>query len=317
MKRVTMNSVIRVEDFSVSGWRVSEDDSSRARWYCERLEEGDIVSFSAPPFALSDTNRSFLLGVRQRDSAHHKNVSYKPDRDRVSGFRSGSSDAMELRRVMRRYSESVADFVGKFLLPYSGHWRLDFASFRPLEEENRNLPINKRNDLLHVDSFPTRPSNGDRILRVFTNLHPDRPRVWITSDPFPILAEHYARAAGVATLAAKAKSSPWRELRRVALRTARRLGLPAVDRPLYDEFMLHFHDFLKTHQGFQRDCPKLRTDFAPGSTWMVFTDEVPHAVLSGQFALEQTLIISRDALLEPEKAPYRVLEKMAGVSVVD
>ena len=45
-----------------------------------------------------------------------------------------------------------------------------------------------RNDLIHVDNFPSRPSNGDRLLRVFANINPERPRVWVTSDAFEALA---------------------------------------------------------------------------------------------------------------------------------
>jgi hypothetical protein len=36
-------------------------------------------------------------------------------------------------------------------------------------------------------------------------------------------------------------------------------------------------------------------------------------VLGGQYALEQTFIIGLGALLQAEKAPIRVLEKIAGV----
>jgi hypothetical protein len=45
---------------------------------------------------------------------------------------------------------------------------------------------------------------------------------------------------------------------------------------------------------------------------MVYTDMVSHAVLSGQFALEQTLIVSRQAMVAPEKSPYEVLSRVAG-----
>jgi hypothetical protein len=44
----------------------------------------------------------------------------------------------------------------------------------------------------------------------------------------------------------------------------------------------------------------------------VFTDCVPHAALSGQFAMEQTFIVPVEALVVPEVSPIRVLEKMAG-----
>ena len=50
--------------------------------------------------------------------------------------------------------------------------------------------------------------------------------------------------------------------------------------------------------------------------WLVFTDMVSHAVLSGQFALEQTFIVSKLALVLPEKAPVSVLEKIAGGPLV-
>ena len=74
---------------------------------------------------------------------------------------------------------------------------MDYASFRPVEEEGRELPLRHRNDLLHLDAFPTRPTHGARILRAFTNLHPTKERVWATSEPFSALAERYAVPAGL------------------------------------------------------------------------------------------------------------------------
>jgi hypothetical protein len=53
-------------------------------------------------------------------------------------------------------------------------------------------------------------------------------------------------------------------------------------------------------------------EFEPGAAWMAFTDLVPHAVESGQFAMEQTSIVPQDALAVPERAPIAILEKMAG-----
>lgn len=309
-------SLIHAEDYSQAGWQTPERASERARWYCERLEEGEIIFFSHTPFALNEDDQAFLLDVRQTSSAVHKNISYKPDRDRVQGFTRGSADGEKLRQVMRAYSRAVVHFAGEFLSPYANQWRLDFASYRPLEEQGRDLPTKRRNDLLHVDSFPTRPSNGNRILRVFTNMNPRQPRVWLTAEPFDILVRKYGDPARLGRLAVKARS-PLRPLGRKIVRMARSLGIPAVDRPLYDEYMLGFHDELKFNRDFQENCAKSKWEFPPGSTWLVFTDTVPHAVLSGQFALEQTFIISRDALLLPQKAPFQVLEELAGVRVVD
>lgn len=45
----------------------------------------------------------------------------------------------------------------------------------------------------------------------------------------------------------------------------------------------------------------------------MFTDLVPHAAVSGQYALEQTFIVPKSALVLPEIAPVRVLERLCGV----
>jgi hypothetical protein len=44
---------------------------------------------------------------------------------------------------------------------------------------------------------------------------------------------------------------------------------------------------------------------------------VTHAVLSGQFALEQTFLIARDSLVLPQMAPVAVLERLAGKELTD
>ena len=89
-------------------------------------------------------------------------------------------------------------------------------------------------------------------------------------------------------------------------------GLPVIARSPYDRFMLGFHDYLKMNEAFQRDCAKYRFEFPPGATWMVFTDVVPHSVESGQFAMEQTMIVSHKSLADPGRAPIAILEKLAG-----
>jgi hypothetical protein len=76
--------------------------------------------------------------------------------------------------------------------------------------------------------------------------------------------------------------------------------------------MLRFHHFLKEQDEFQRTCSRSRWEFPPNSTWFVFTDFVSHAVLAGQFALEQTFLVSKESLVLPEKAPLRILERLAG-----
>jgi hypothetical protein len=296
------------EDYSLpEGSFAGDQAEGKARLYCEMLESGRILTLPELPFDLSPEDREFLLAQQWAEARLHKNVSYRPDDDILKGVSGDPAKVDRLHSIMRSYSSRMLEFLGRFLSPYASQWILDFASFRPLEELGRNLPLHKRNDLLHVDAFPSRPTRGGRILRIFTNLHPSRPRVWEITGPFTALAEQYARAAGLDEVSRKDSF-----VGQVTQKLGRKLGIREADRSPYDRFMLRFHDYLKENATFQAGCEKTRLEFAPLATWMVYTDGVAHAAMSGQFALEQTLIIPPSALLAPQLAPYRILEKIAG-----
>jgi hypothetical protein len=280
-----------------------------ARDWCGRLEAGEILYFPQTPVPLPPQDASFLLGQQQTDSSLHKNIAYKPKADRLSGVdtKTASSEAVErLQGIMRRYSASVVRFLGEFLSPYQQRWQLDYASFRPQEEQGRDLSLRRRNDLLHTDAFPTRPTHGARILRFFNNIHPGRTRDWVVSDPFAEMVGQFVPG--------QMAPGPDSAFARVGKSAGRTLGLgaaiPSLKRSPYDEFMMRFHNFLKENPRWQAECPKYPFQFPPGSSWMVYTDTVPHAVLSGQYALEQTFLVPIEAMVRPEVSPLRVLEQL-------
>jgi hypothetical protein len=278
--------------------------------YRSVLERGDILFFPDGGFEIPSGIRTALMGATQDARSFHKNIAYKTNVDSVSGLKD-RQEAERVRPAMRDYSRRALQFMAAILPGYARAWKVDYASFRSIEERGRDLPLNKRNDLLHVDAFPTRPVFGDLILRCFTNVNAEQPREWLTGDPFAVLAEREARNAGLGQYAESA-GSPWSGMRRSAVRALRATGIPLTDRSPYDAFMLHFHDWLKANRDYQENCTKYRFALPPGSTWLVFTDVVPHAVLGGRLAMEQTVIVSRESLGRPELAPSSILEKMAG-----
>jgi hypothetical protein len=285
------------------------------REWCAQLEAGDILYFPQTPIAIPESDLQFLLGQQQTDSSLHKNIAYKPNIDKLSGVDTKTADAAAVARlqgIMRQYSKSVTEFLTTFLAPYKANWQLDYASFRPQEEEGRDLPQRRRNDLLHTDAFPTRPTYGARILRFFNNIDPTRTRDWIVSDPFATIVKQFAPAE-IAPQVDTAFS-------RAAKSLGRGIGLgaaiPSIKRSPYDDFMMRFHNFLKENPGFQTNCAKHAFNFPPGTSWMVYTDTVPHAVLAGQYALEQTFLVRPEALVTPETSPLKVLEEIAGTSLV-
>ena len=80
----------------------------------------------------------------------------------------------------------------------------------------------------------------------------------------------------------------------------------------YDHLMLGLHDRAKADLAYQRDCAQETARFAPGTTWLCFSDQVMHAALSGQYMLEQTIHLPLAALYEPERAPLAILERLTG-----
>lgn len=152
-----------------------DDPEAQARAWCRRLEGGDILYFPQTPIHIQPKDLSFLLGQQQTGSKLHKNIAYKPSLDSVTGLDAGTAGAEELKQlqaIMRKYSQDVTRFLTAFLSPYKGRWQLDYASFRPQEELGRDLPLRRRNDLLHTDAFPTRPTRERASCASSTTLTP-------------------------------------------------------------------------------------------------------------------------------------------------
>jgi hypothetical protein len=301
---------------ALGGTKDQRRHSPQLRAWCAALEAGGVLYFPKTPIPLPPADIDVLLGQQQTGSRLHKNISYKPDTDVLGGVDRKSAPAAEvdqLHGIMRRYSGSIADFLSKFLAPYENQWRRDYASYRPMEEKGRDLPLRRRNDLLHVDAFPTRPTRGKRILRFFHNIHPDRTRDWAVGEPFPkIVATFTPRKLPV--------PRPAGALARTARQMATAAGLarlvPKWKRTPYDEFMMRLHNTMKEDAEFQRTCARELVEFHPGSSWMVYTETVPHAALAGQYALEQTLLVDPGAMVTPESTPLAVLEKLAGARLI-
>ena len=307
-------SWVHVSDYSsLTGWANPAKAQERSRYYCEQLEAGRILFFPTVPFVFPRDHIQALLAKKQSNLRFHKNISYQPQAGSLRGMASDNpADEAELHAIMRHYSDQATGFVGDFLRPYVGKMKLDFASYRPVEECGRQLTLHRRNDLLHVDAFPSRPTRGGRILRVFVNLNPAQPRSWITSENFTLLARRHAEEAGLKTVARRAGSWWWKALHQLAALPHLFRGRDGVAASAYDQFMLRFHNWLKENDHFQRTCPKTHHEFPPGACWLVYTDSVPHAVLGGQFAIEQTYIIDVEGMVTPHQAPIRVLEELCG-----
>jgi hypothetical protein len=276
----------------------------------ERLERGEVVYYPACPFEVpAAADHAFLLAQQLGPMA--KNISYNPATDKAAGFlRQSPQQAERLRAILAAFSRSVTTWVAENLPRYTRDWRPDQVSFRPLEEATRRLRHKARNDLLHVDAFPNRPARDHRILRVFVNVNPSEPRVWVTSDPFAKLLERYGGAAGLPPAGGPGVFGQVRQ------------GLVGLFKPkirgrtVCDSFMLRFHDYLKANEAFQERGPKRLWTFPPGSAWLALTDTCSHAVLRGRYALEHSYFIAPSAQALPDESPAALLARACRATAV-
>jgi hypothetical protein len=268
-----------------------------------RLERGEVIYFPACPFALpSGADLTLMLDVQLARLS--KNVSCDPGTGKLSGFvRSEAEHADRLRTIFLDFSRAVTDWVGQNLPLYHGGCLPDQMSYRPVEEATRTLRQTARNDLLHVDAFPSRPARDRRILRVFVNLNPKEPRIWVTSDPFAKLLARYGGACGLPGG------------RSAGLLEQLTSGLAGVFKPAKrrrtacDSFMLRFHDYLKGNDEFQERAAKKLWTFPPGSAWVAMTDACSHAVLRGRYALEHSYFVEPSVLALPDESPAALLAR--------
>jgi hypothetical protein len=288
------------------------ESASKQRAGCEALEHGQILLLRDCYFFAPWTGWDSLREIRA-SALRQKNIAFDARLHEIRGI-AGSTEHRAIRAAMQAYCAAATRLCAMLLRPYAADWRVDLTSFRPAEERSRDLPRRERNDVLHIDSFPSRPTNGARILRCFTNIHPSRPRVWLSSDPLEGLPASLFDGAGISQTGVDGRIRiRWYEAAVASIAT--RCGIYAARRSPYDRLMLHLHDYMKSSRAGELNA--YRHEFPPGATWIVFTDAVPHAVLEGQFALEQTFIVPRHALVEPERAPLAFLERLTGMPLTN
>ena len=286
-----------IEELPISKWRGPFDTDVKAR-ALDALESGSVLYFPQLPFLLLESEIEFL-DAKVADGKS-KNISL----DHTSGKMQASSltgeRAARLAAMIERFGSSAAGLV-RDLLPYN-HVERARTSFRPVQVKGRSYSKISDDRLLHIDAFPTRPMHGRRILRFFANVAPTSPRHWHVGQPFEEFAQRFLPKVGP-----HFPGKSW---------LYGKLGVTRGQRSLYDELMLSMHDAGKLDNDFQSTSPHRNVIFAPGSCWLVYTDQVLHAALGGEFALEQTFHLDVAQMASPEKAPVKVLERLSGKALV-
>lgn len=285
-----MSSLVTLD---IADWRPvlapqAQRDAARA------LEGGAVLVLPRLAFELSPAERRFLSP--QWSDGRAKNISLEGTA--LKGARGHAADVGELAAMVARFAASAAGLVTALFPAYAPYVKRARTSYRPQPAVGRAVSWRKDDSRLHVDAFPSRPSRGERILRVFSNVNPSEPRVWRVGESFETMA--------TTLLPRISRPLPGASVLLAAVRATKGV------RTDYDHLMLGLHDRAKADLAYQRDCPQEVARFAPGTTWICFSDQVMHAAVSGQYMLEQTIHLPQAALYEPARAPLAILERLTG-----
>ncbi len=261
------------------------------------LERGDVLFFPNLGFALDDTMRGLLSPVFGDGAA--KNISFDPASGMLRGTRAAGAERERLVAMMAAFAAAAAGFVAGLLPGYAAALERARTSYRPVEIAGRVYSPLKDDTRLHVDAFPSTPTRGRRILRLFSNINPTGvPRRWQIGEPFAEFAAQFAPKLG--------RPHP------AAARLLAAVGVTRGRRSAYDQLMLRLHDGAKRDLAYQQRAPRIDFAFPAGSSWVCYTDQVLHAALAGQFALEQTFYLDVAAMADPASSPLRQLERLTG-----
>ncbi len=268
--------------------------ASQQRELTDALESGAVVSLASQDFPLSKAESALL---DPRILANAKNVSYTPATDKLKGTSCIDAEAQLLRQVMARYSRTARDLAGSLFPSYKSGLEVMRTSLRPAEIAGRKSSWRQDDTRLHVDAFPSQPTHGNRILRIFCNVNPaGKPRVWRLGEPFEEVARHFLPGIG--------RPFPGGALLMQMLRVTR------TEQSEYDFIMLKLHDAMKADDAYQQSVGQEPVKFLPGTTWICLADSVSHAAISGQHQFEQTLLVPLNAMRDLNKSPLRILERM-------
>lgn len=289
-----MNSPI--VEIETADWRAVQ---GRPEWTAA-VEAGQVLYFPRLAFQVLPGERPLLRDGMLSPKA--RNVSLGAD-GLIKGAGGSPEEQVQLTAMVARFRQQALQLVDALLPEYRGLLRFAPTSFRPRQVETRKQSVRADDQRLHVDAFPSRPNYGERILRVFANINPAGvPRVWRVGDGFEAVARQFLPRA-----------KPYRLWQAKALNA---LHVTKSLRSEYDHLMLQLHDGMKFDEGYQKSGAQVTVPFAAGSVWVCYSDQATHAVMSGQFMMEQTLYLPPGREANPQASPLAILTRLMGRPLV-
>lgn len=264
------------------------------------LESGRIIFCPQLSFNIEPSER--MLFIPYLINKKTKNISFNLKKNHLKGIKADQKHQMCLKSMLARFSKQADYFMNSLFSQYTNSLILGRTSYRPVQIRNRKSSARKDDRRLHVDAFASNPNQGYRIVRLFCNINPyGEHRIWRIGENFEEVALRFFPKINK-PIPGSAKLLHW-------------LGITKSIRTHYDHFMLKIHDEMKLDLEYQKKVKFKEISFPPGTSWIVSTDQVSHAAISGQYLLEQTFYLPTTAMINPSSSPLHILEKLSGYSL--
>lgn len=285
-----------IENLSNQSWTAPIDSASQSI-AITALEEGKVLFFPKLSFQLTPEEQRFLLP--EFVSPRTKNISFDTRSQCLRGAQGTPAELQKIHALLLRFSQHAIMLVQNLFPSYMYALEPARASLRTVEISQRQSSERKDDKRLHVDAFPATPNQGRRILRVFSNINPHgKSRVWRLGEPFINVAQRF--------LPGIKKPLPY------SSEILKLLKITKTQRTEYDHIMLQIHDKMKYDAMYQKNAQQIEFHFPPGTSWIVQTDHVSHAAMSGQHVLEQTFYLPVQAMMDANRSPLKILEQLTG-----
>ena len=289
---------LRVYHLEEDSWQ-ADFSAPQQRQATDALEAGGLILFPRLAFPIGDDERRFFGPDCVSPKSKHVSFDLRTGELRGTTVQPEQAGAGTLRQMLERYARQSLALVQSLFPHYAPTLQVARTSFRPSEASGGASSWRKDDRRLHVDAFPSTPNQGRRLLRVFSNVNAEgQDRLWNIGEPFEAVAKRFLPAL----------PRRWPGHRR----TLQLLGITRGLRTEYDQIMLDLHDRMKADDVYQANAASTQLKLSPGSTWIVQTDVVSHAALSGQFMMEQTFLLPVTGMVDPKRSPLRILERLVG-----
>lgn len=160
----------------------------------------------------------------------------------------------------------------------------DRVTWRPNELATTTRRWNARDDLFHLDSFPSRPAQGRRILRLFYNASQADCIVWSHTFNLDVYIRKYYCNGGQPSSGSRPDG-------------------------FGDNLMAQIHDQMKRQEDFQETAPRVLHSFAPGEAWIVLTDTCLHSFLRGDWLMDVSWFVSAPWLTQSKWSPKACFDR--------